>query len=133
MHISGTSLDHNFIACFSDERVNINQLARNMGKFAIKINDAGRLLDLLNISCKISWKAGRIILMQVVYNKDEYIEMGEDSHLPFEYFIAQKSQIFSAEHEWRAVLVGSALEDVTDDHITINIGSIAGIATSIDL
>lgn len=134
MSISGTSLDHNFILCLSDENVDLKLIADKLGRFVVVINDVDKMLDLLNKKCRIPWKVGRIVLMQVKYDKDKYIEMDKESqHLPFEYFVAQKPETFADEHEQRIVLTGSAIEDVSDEYITIEIGDIKDIATKLDL
>ncbi len=133
MHISGTSLDHNFIVCFSGDDVDLKSQAKKMGKYVVKINNIDKLLDLLNQKCKLPWRVGRITLMQVKYDKDEYLEMDENSHLPFEYFVSQKPRSFASESEWRLVMVGSAVEEVSDDYVTVVIGSIQDIANSVNL
>lgn len=132
MFISGTSLDHNFIVSLSDENVDLELMANKLGRFVVRINDVYKMLDLLNEKCNLSWKVGRIVLIKVKYDKDNHIEMDQDQHLSYEYFVAQKSEIFADEHEQRIVLIGSALEEVSDKYVTIEIGTIRDITTQLD-
>lgn len=136
VNISGNSFNSFFIVSLSEENADLEILSKKFGKYAVKINNIQKLLDLLNQNCKVSWKVGKILLAQVRYNKDGYIVMGQDDHLPFEYYFAQKHETFAEEREWRIVLTGSAIEEIEDknkEYLTLEIGSIGDITTIIDL
>ncbi len=108
MHISGSSLNSFFIVSMLDKDADLKHLSEKFGKYAVKIKDVEKLIDLLNQNCKVPWKVGKIILEQVKYNKDKYITMEKDNpHLPVGYYHSQKSENFAEECEWRIVLTGS--------------------------
>lgn len=129
--ISGYSPNSFFIVSMSDSRVDLEFLSKKFGKYAVKINDIEKLLDLLNRNCKIPWKVGKIILEQVKYDKDGYLTM-EDSHLPFRYYFAQKPESFSAEYEWRVALTGSGIDEKDEKFVFIEVGALDGIAEALD-
>lgn len=132
--ISGYSPNIFFIACLSDKNVDLKLLSGKFGRYVVKINDPQKLVESINKKCKFLWNVGRILLEGVIYDKDKYILMEKNNpHLPVKYYYAQKSEVFANEHEWRIVLTGSAIEEINQDYVTIEIGSIENIASSIDL
>lgn len=132
VNISGYSPNSFFIVAMSDEKANLEFLSKKFGKYAVKINDVEKLLDLLNQNCKVSWKAGKILLAQVRYDKDGYITIGKDNHLPFEYYFAQKAESFAQEYEWRIVLTGSGIDKTDEKVVFIEIGSLDEVASKVD-
>lgn len=133
MSISGESLDKHFICSFSDKNVDLKKAYEEFGKYGVKITDVQKLLDLLNKNCKFDWKVGRIILKKVKYDKGDYVPMDENNTLPYGYLFAQKSVGYSDQCEWRVVLIGDAIKVIDKKPITIDIGSIKNIASSMDL
>ena len=123
--ISGDSPNKFFIVSLVDEKADLKTLSKKFGEYVIRFNDIEKFLELLNRNCTFPWKVGRIILEQVKYDKDNYITMEENNpHLPFGYHFAQKPEIFAEECEWRIVITGSAIEEVNEEYVTIEIGSL---------
>lgn len=128
--ITGDSPNRYFIVALAGKSVDLKAISKKFGRYVVKVNDVGKFLELLNNNCKFSWKVGKIILEQVKYDKDNYITMEENNpHLPVGYHFAQKPVDYAEECEWRIVLTGSAIEEVSEEHPTIEIGLIEDITS----
>ncbi len=133
INISGYSPNSFYIVSMSDDKADLEFLSKKFGKYAVKINDIEKLVNLVNQKCNIPWNVGKIKLAQVKYDKDKYITMEKNSpHLPVEYYFTQKSETYAHEFEWRIVLTGSAIDQSDEKFVVIKVGSLHEIVSRVD-
>ncbi len=132
MNVSGISLNTHFICSFSDENIDLVKASQKFGNYGIKIENIEAFLDRLNKNCSFDWKIGKIHLAEVRYDKGLNILMNENNTLPYESVFAQKSKEFSDEHEWRVVLTGGLIRDMSIESKVISINPLNDIASSLD-
>lgn len=88
MNVSGVSLNTYFICSFSDENIDLANVSRRFGGYAIKIENIEDFLERLNKSCFFDWKVGKIHLAKVRYDKGLDIVMTENNTLPYDSLFA---------------------------------------------
>lgn len=132
MYISGESLNGHYILSLCDDNIDIEKQARKFGQYAVKILDINSLDYRLNKSKKIDSQIGKIKLIKVKYDRDNYLPVTKYQTLPYEYHFSQKSTLFSDEFEWRFVIITEP-KSKTEDHIEIMIAPVEDIVMPINI
>lgn len=104
MNSSGETPRTFFICSLCDENIDPIKKSKDFKKrYAVIINDIGKIHDLLEKNSSFDRKIGKIELIQVVYNRDDLKRL-PIKYPPYYYHFSQKLLKYSDEHEWRFVM-----------------------------